>query len=169
MDNEISRPLSGRDIVRLVGNRAKVMRYSKLQEYNNIEDVFGGGDAVIVLYESKRNFGHWTLILNRPENYEHFDSYGLKPDQELKFVPKPFKQQYYNDIPHLTLLLYKSEKPTHYSQYKLQSEKQNVNTCGRWCVVRALLKRLSEDQFHELFTGKGVNPDAVVTMVTESL
>lgn len=160
--------LSGREVLRLVGGNANVMNYRQLKKYDNINDALGSHGALVLLYESEINFGHWTLVFRAPDGViEHFDSYGYKPDQELMQIPEKFKKKYYDGIPHLTYLLYKCEEPIRFSQYALQGK--NTNTCGRWVAIRLLSRDINENEFKKLMTIgiKPINPDLFVTMVTE--
>jgi hypothetical protein len=43
-------PLSGSDIERITEGKAQILKYSDLHQYNNIDDVFGDKEAVIILY-----------------------------------------------------------------------------------------------------------------------
>lgn len=160
------RCLNGGEVLKLVDNKANVMNYRNLLGCKTLDEALGPHNALILLYESKKDFGHWTLVFRSPDGtIEHFDSYGYMPDQELIFVPKKFKKVYYNKIPHLTLLLYNSNEPVRFSQYKLQGE--DVNTCGRWVAMRLLLKHLTEDEFKKLMTDKRMGNDKLVTIATE--
>jgi len=166
-----SRPLSTTEVMKIVNNKANVMNYRKLQKYDNIDDALGKWGAVILLYESRLNFGHWTLVFRADDGtLEHFDAYGCKPDDEIKHVPEYFRKLHYNKIPHLTYLLYMSNEPVRYSQYKLQKLNPKINTCGRWVAMRLLCRHIDEDQFHDLMTKpKYINPDYLVTLATEPL
>ena len=42
-------------------------------------------DYCIVLYEDRPNRGHWTALSKYDGIYEHFDSYGNKPDKSLEW------------------------------------------------------------------------------------
>ena len=95
--------LSDKDIMRLIKGKANLLTYTELQKYNNIDQVLGPYSALVLLYETSKNFGHWVCVFKVNENtIEHFDSYGLKPDDELKFIPEYFREVNYEEIPHLT-------------------------------------------------------------------
>jgi len=190
--------LSGKEMIDLVGGRANIMNYRDLQKYDNIDDALGEYGALILLYESRDNYGHWTLVFKTPEGYiEHFDSYGYKPDEEIKGIPEYYRKKNYNKVPHLTYLLFTSRIPVRFSQYKLQKKGPMINTCGRWVGLRLLLRDLTEDQFKDLMTAndsdpananesdpananesdpananakkRGLSPDELVTIVTDHL
>ena len=100
---------------------------------------------IAVLYETQPGFGHWVGVLATPEGVEHFDSYGLKPDAELKFVPKKYREAFMATAPYLAKLLANDGRQINYNEYKLQGE--DANTCGRWVVARCRNRRMTTDQF----------------------
>ncbi len=74
--------------------------------------------------------------------YEHFDSYGVKPDSELKWIGAKRKRQLNQDEPYLTQLLKKEEEYI-YNNVAYQNKDFRVNTCGSRVVHR--LYRLKND------------------------
>lgn len=160
--------LSSKDVLKLVDNKANLLIYHQLTKYNNIDDALGKYGALILLYETKKNYGHWTLVFKRDKNtIEMFDSYGIFIDDELNFVPKNFKKEGKETYPYLTYLLYNSGYNIEYNDKQLQSKKIGTATCGRWTAVRLLLRYISIEKFIKLFTGnKCFNPDDLVTLIT---
>jgi hypothetical protein len=57
-------------------------------------------------------------------------------------------------------------KDVFFNKFKLQSSKDDTNTCGRWCAIRCLLKRLRIEEFVPLFINQTLPPDAYVTLMT---
>lgn len=165
----MDKALSNRDIMRLINNKANLLTYSELQKYKNIDEALGDYGALVLLYETKQNFGHWTAIFKVNKNkIEHFDSYGLKPDDELKFVPEYFRRINYEDIPHLTYLLYNSGYNVIYNEYKLQKKLININTCGRWVATRLKYRMIPQKIFAKFFL-EYKDPDKIVTEITNSI
>lgn len=167
---EVSRGLSSVDLSNLLGGKVRILTYKQLRKFNNIYDVLKPFGKAILLYETSKNWGHWVCLFKDPKSrvIEHFDSYGIRPDDEIKFVPQYFRKEGGADLPHLTALLYKSGAPIRYNHYKLQSKRKGVSTCGRWCVLRLIFRDLDEHQFKKLFDGKG-DKDVYVTNLTENL
>ena len=118
---------------------------------------------VILLYESEIGMGHWVCLFRNGNIIEHFDSYGLKPDMEMEFIPKNFKNKYYGKSRHLAKLLLNSGRKIRYNQYKFQKEFP-MATCGRHCACRLMLRDLSIKQYHRLIGIK--NADLFVTFLT---
>lgn len=169
LDSLKSIPLSESDILNLIDDKANVLTYRELEEYDNINDALGNHKALILLYETKPNYGHWTCVFKVGKNkIQFFDSYGLFIDDEMNFVPNIFKETNYNDYRHLSKLLYNSGYKIYYNNYKLQSDstdEQQINTCGRFVAVRLALRDLTEDQFANIFL-RFDDPDLLVTYLT---
>ena len=83
----ITKALSDEDIQRIVGGDAKITRYSELLHLYDIDQLLQSEkDYCIILYEDSPNRGHWSALLKYNGLYEHFDSYGVKPDNQLKWI-----------------------------------------------------------------------------------
>jgi hypothetical protein len=162
-----SKAFSGREILKCIKRKGRVITYDKLARYNNIDDALGKDGVLIILYLTEENFGHWVLLFRRSDKrnlLEFFDSYAMKPDQELQMIDTNFRKNHDELYPHLSYLLYISGYDIEYNHQKLQKYKEDVNTCGRWVAVRAAFKHLSLDQFLKLF--KFFDPDFLVTAIT---
>lgn len=162
VNREMAIPLSTTDILKKVDT--PIMSYDQFQNINDIETAFNGKDSLILLYETQPNFGHWTCLIKRGGTIEHFDSYGFFPDDEQNFAPEEFRDQYYNERPHLIDLLHKSGKKIRYNHHRLQGH--GTNTCGRWCIMRIRLRGLDEDEFEKLFKIDSLSPDELVTLAS---
>jgi hypothetical protein len=158
-------PLSDDDLRRMLGrdnNRVKVMLYDQLQKFDTLYQLMPSKyDAVIILLQIQAPdappVGHWITLMNHGSHFEHFDSYGLDPDEELaKTHEKPF----------ITHLIKNTTTRVETSQAKLQAEKQAVNTCGRWCVVRARFPNLEKQEFATFIRNVHHIPDVAVTLLT---
>lgn len=162
----MDKALTNHEILKMINHKANLLVYEDLQKYNNIDDVLGKYKALVLLYETRDNFGHWTCLFKVNSNtIEHFDSYGLKPDSELKFVPEYFRKIHYEDYPHLTALLYLSKYKVIYNEYELQKHGKGINTCGRWVVTRLNYRMIPQNVFAKFFL-KYKNPDLAVVEAT---
>lgn len=151
----MDQPLSDVEIRKYIPN---VILYDQL----NTQDV---KLPVVILYETKQNFGHWTLLHETPEGVEFFDSYGKQPDSQFDHISKPFQK------PHWLLELLKDlsiNVPIHYNDYTLQSP--SSSTCGRWCILRHQFHNSSIDEFArsiaETSTQLQLSPDQLVIQLT---
>jgi len=136
------------DITRWLGDEAKnkIVKYSELKNYRTINDLLPEAtDYRIILTESKPNCGHWCCVLKYKDILEWFDSYGVKPDGEFKYIPKIMRKMLGQEGNILSKLLTKtknSNQKVYYNKKRLQSGADGVNTCGRWCLARILSMRV---------------------------
>ena len=80
----IHHPLSDDDLRKLLGPKLKIVKYSQLDSLTDLNQLLTQPvDACILLYEQAPNVGHWTGLLKYDGIFEHFDSYGGKPDAPL--------------------------------------------------------------------------------------
>jgi hypothetical protein len=162
---ELARSLSDTDIKRFLKNKTKIIQYKELSKYNNIDDLLYPYGHVILLYMTGHNYGHWTLIMRRGQNEIHFfDSYGYKPDEEFNFIDNEFRAVSNQIYKKIVFMLLNSPYNITYNEYKLQSKstkKQQISTCGRWCLGRLINGHLDERQFAGFFKGK--NKDIKIT------
>lgn len=163
--------LSGEDISRMCGLN-NIIPYHELSLFHSINQVLGTEKAVILLYETKKNVGHWVLLYKSGMNsLTFFDSYGLKPDDELKYTPYNYRYDTTgrNHVGHLTSLLNKSNYMVNYNKIQLQQFYEHINTCGRYCVDRYLKKNMTNDEYTNLYLNQNHTPDYLVTVATMNL
>lgn len=155
-------PLSEDDVRRAIPG-AKVIKYDKLAHLKRLPRL-----PLVVLYETSPDYGHWVTVLRTPEGIEHFDSYGIIPDQELKWVPRAFQAGSRQDHTHLLRLLAGSGKKINYSPYKLQGD--NSAVCGRWAILRNRMDEFGNDAFVgavlDVSAQLGITPDELVIAAT---
>jgi hypothetical protein len=157
--------LSNREVLNLVNNKANLLLYKDLHNFNNIDEVLGPHQACFLLYESKKNFGHWCCVFKIDNNtIEFFDPYGYFVDDELDFIPENFRKISNQDYPHLSYLLYKSPYMLSYNEHNFQELAKGVNTCGRWCALRMILRNYTLEEFQKIFNK--INGDELVTLLT---
>jgi hypothetical protein len=133
--------------------------YDDLARFKSLEQVLELGACVILLQiETPRapKVGHFIVLLDHGNHYEHFDSYGLSIDQELEFTKEH----------HLTKLFSMTHKRIVNNTMRLQTFREDTNTCGRWVVARFLLRKLELDQFIHLIKYFIREPDDLVAIMT---
>lgn len=68
----------GEDDIRKVCGNVPILRYPELQKFSTPEEMFQGSDAAVLLFLTEdMNNGHWLCVLNHPDHYEVFDSFGV--------------------------------------------------------------------------------------------
>lgn len=175
-------PLSTEEIVNLCKGQVNILTYRDLSQMKTIDSALKPWNCAIVLVETKDHFGHWIAILKYKQDKEGhtipddseggkwvievFDSYGMKPDDELKFVPEHMKEKLGADYRYLTDLLYRSGYPVIYNKIPLQELKGNVSTCGRWCGLRVNFRNIDLGKFCKVFINQKMKPDEIITYLT---
>jgi len=156
-------PISDRDIMDLLENETKVVLVQDLNKYRNIDELLHPYGNVVLLYNTPHQpIGHWVALLKTvdedtgKEVLEYFDSYGKKPDQELR--------RYDGLEPHLTHLLLNYGGKMSYNEYPFQKLSNKVKSCGRWVALRILFGDLPLDKFSSLFFNK--HSDDLATYLT---
>ena len=135
--NKMSYSLTNKDIEKFLGPD-HIIKYSELSKYDDIDDVFGNNNFVVVLIVSKLNSGHWTNLLRYNDGtIECFDSYSGKIDDELKYVTNTMKHNLHEIDYTLTELLHK--RKTIWSKYRYQRLEGGIDTCGRWVILKIIM------------------------------
>lgn len=148
------------DILRFFPH-SKILSYAELSNISNVEELFTNDNKCFILYELTADYGHWILLFLKGSVIFFFDSYGLFPDKELLFVTSVAKNITY---PFLSELFIQTPKSIDYNQYKLQKFSRGINTCGKWCIVRALSENLSTNEFYNYFKNISNKDKAVNTI-----
>lgn len=175
MDKLITRiyeqDLTGQDIDYLTKNKAIMLLYKQLLNYDSIFDAFQGYNNIILLFPVQSDTqGHWICIQKNDKNktLNHFDSYGISPEQELGYTSNQYVKR------NLLGILYNKAQQQGYkftfNKYQLQSwgkgVGESINTCGRWSCMRARMDYLNNDEFASLFLKQRYPPDWYITILT---
>jgi hypothetical protein len=134
----IETPLGDDDIKYYLPD-SKIMKYSDLKKYKNIEDLLKKNkDYVFILYEDSHNKGHWTAIMRYDPYIEYFDSYGGVVDNPLSWIDKDQQKKLNQDTKLLSNLFNKTKMKVIYNPIDYQEDNMNkdINTCGRHSVFR---------------------------------
>lgn len=163
--------LSNIEMMDLVKGKSNLIQYPDLKNVSNIDEILGPYGCCIILFLTHKNYGHWTCIFKvEPNTIEHFDSYGIYPDEELNFKIDPyFRKISGEDYPHLSYLLYNSPYNLSFNQYQFQGKMKDISTCGRHTSMRIILRHLSLDDYKKLICSSKYTPDEVVTIITHAL
>jgi len=162
-------PLSGEDLLRMTNHETKVMRYEELKHYDSLESVLQPHGSVILLYQTAEDFGHYSTLIDRGNRrLEFYDSYGFKPDEGLNHNNE-FHLRIHGGriVPHLHALIVSSGWLVEYNPVRLQKRLADENTCGRYAVLRIILKDDSLKTFNSLLTkNKHYDSDFWVSSLT---
>ena len=125
----IHKALNDEDIGTILGTDAKIIRYSELRHIDDLDKLLTTNlDYCIILYEDRHDRGQWTTLSRYNGIYEHFASYGNKPDKSLEWVNLKTRRRLNEATPYLTNLLHK--KHYIYINANYQDRDNYVNACG---------------------------------------
>jgi hypothetical protein len=163
------KPFSGEDILNITDNQTKIITYPELYNFKTIDDVFKPYDSVVILYETKPNYGHWVCLLKHGNKIEFFDPYGFFIDDQLEFINKKFRKQNNEDFPILSKMLLDSKYKIVYSKAKLQKYSGDISSCGRHVTFRIVMRDLPLNEYVKLLKHNKYDPDMIVTYLTAFL
>ena len=159
--------LTGIDVDYLTKNKAVLLLYKDLLNYNSILDAFGKFNNIILLFPVQSDSeGHWVCIRKNPETHtiRHWDSYGLSWTQEMGYTDNQYVKQ--NILGQLYQSAQQQGWKILWNQYRFQEMKDNINTCGRHACLRARFDYLDNDEYAKLFLKQKESADWLVTALT---
>ena len=171
MRKTLSYSLSDADIRHILGQDCKIVEYCDLDKFSNMDDLLPNDtDYVIILIESQQNSGHWCAITKRDKVISMMDSYGVKLQDELNFVSRAMNRMLGNTKEELEKLIKSCADDVEviYNKTPLQSQSQDVASCGRWCCSFIQLFKLGYNlpEFLEIVQAQceehNVPPDILV-------
>ena len=147
----IHRALSDADIRTILGQDVKIIKYSELSGYTDLDQLLPRPvDTVVILYENVLNSGHWCCLSKYNGMYEFFDPYGIRVDNELKWTNLKRRRTLNEAVPYLSNLLRSTEHM--YNPVRYQQLEAGVNTCGDHASHRAfrlLNSNMDLGQYHD--------------------
>lgn len=157
--------LTNHEVLKLAGRDAKVLLYPEIQNYDTLDQLFGNKNKIIILYLNektpKATIGHWVLLTrvyrNGKQIIEFNDSYGGEIDSQLEYHNEEKREQLDQEHGYLSRLLYnhciqdEANREIHYNELQLQKLKPNINTCGRFCGIRAHFYEIPLEKYQLIF------------------
>jgi hypothetical protein len=137
--NELKEYALGDDDIKKYLPNSKIITYKELARYHSIDELLPNNpDYVFILYEDSINKGHWTLLMKYNNTYEFFCSYGSKIDEPLTWYNEQTRNRLGEDTPYLSNMLNAVSGKVIYNPVKFQKDSNDINSCGRHALVRAL-------------------------------
>jgi hypothetical protein len=147
MDELLSYAISDADI-RIITGINNVIRYQDIQNYDSVDDLLKNVLACFILFETKDNYGHWTVIFRNKNLIEFFDPYGVFIEKQKLFIEE---EQFREPINWLSILLKKSPYQISYNEIPFQNMKnKTIGTCGKWCIMRWLHRHKNLYDFEKM-------------------
>lgn len=165
--------LSDKDIQRLLPD-VPVTLYKDLKgaSLSSITDDRGRGVLLFTDEETPSTIqGHWFAILPQEGAYLVFDPYGgtsTDPWRDgVKFVTRYELRELGQERPMLDDVFKRAGVRVTFNTTKFQSKANDVNTCGRHCVVRLWHAGMDSPEYKDFIYSHGPDADATVTRMTE--
>lgn len=151
--------LSNEDIMRVVPN-LKFYQYSEIHKLKMYDLL----PYSLILYQpmGEHRIGHFVCIFDNSEGINFFDPFGNIPDIPLEWG-RGYHSKYHN-YTYLTRLLYQASKhtPIIYNEYPLQDI--DTSTCGHWCAIRLIYRKVTNDAFFNSFKHIKNKDDMIVRL-----
>lgn len=172
--NNLSYALRGSDIIKAFDNKVKIVVYSDLPKYKNLDQLLDPYGRVVILYETNDiDNGHYTCLFRNKNGINYFDSYGMKIEKPLDYFGDGIKEKTGSNNNYLNKLLYQDKYKIYYNNHRLQTFGSGIATCGRWCIIRMFYPDIDENAFYKLFKESsdesGISMDNIVTKLTNRL
>lgn len=151
-------PLNYNDIKNVIKLPNKYMNYDEVKNYENLEELFGKYNIIIMFLPNKtESIGHWICLLKYKQYIEYFDPYGLTINQEMNILGLD------NSLKKLYQL---SKKKVVFNNFQYQKLRKNINDCARHCAVRCCFYTLNVIQYHKLIISANMDSDDLITLLT---
>jgi len=168
-----SKALSDDEIFNALKGKTRIFLYRDIVNIDDIDDLFGNFDSVVLLYENEPKVGHWVALLRRGKTIEFFDAYGIFPDLEKDYINRQFiinSGQRENKLAKLLHDAWNKGYKVEYNNYHLQIMKDGISTCGRHVISRIWNKDMNIDEYNKFINSfKNLNPDDVVVIMTKNV
>jgi len=164
--------LSNDDIQEFLNPDTKILIYPELAHVRHIDQIFDSlGRCVLLFLTTSPTSGHWQIIFKRNGDIHFWDSYGDPPEGIRKSMSDEQLEELGQETPYLWNLLKASGKRVYYSTVAYQSDRADIASCGRWCIMRLICKDYSDRDFHSIILAgmKEYNlktPDDYVSLFT---
>lgn len=112
-------------------------------------------DEFVLPFSESKGYEQWGFgkpMESKEPIIQFFDSYGGRPDSQLKWVGEPMREELGQKYPLLTMMFDKCSYPVYYNDVEYQKESPNISNCGRHCVnfIKASLEKGYDlRQYHE--------------------
>jgi len=172
----IGKSLTDEDLTRYLGGSIgeNIIKYSSLKDYKSITDLLPSDKSYkIILIEDDINKGHWVLALRMNGTVEFFNSYGEPVDKQKSMIGECKNALLGQTKNYLSKLFRSRPKDIKYvwNDKALQRQKEGINTCGRWVILRILMMKdmnMELDEFQRVMKNNkrlsGLPYDALVSI-----
>lgn len=140
--------LSNKDISRALqgaGVPFQIISFPELARFRSVDDLLARG-AVVLFLELPGHVGHWQAVFRAPSGeVEVFGPYGLTPREALGTLDTATRARLHESAPLLERLL--AGERVVINQVDLEAWRPDVQTCGRWVVLRLVHQDMTDAEF----------------------
>jgi len=138
--SKLQTPLSNEDIQTHLGSQ-QIQKYSDLKNYKNLYELLPNKrDYCIVLLESERNYGHWTVIIRQNKTFYYYNSYGKKYDLDKGYISRMMLKILHEDRNEIQRLITSTGlKKIWWNRVRMQGDSM---CCGRFVVFCVVMSNL---------------------------
>jgi len=160
--------LSATDIRQAINTN--IFHYFELQSIEDIDKLFRN-DSFVILYPIESLLrGHWVVVIRNQYGVEFFDPLGIFPDKQKDYA---LYSNLVDTINYLSRLLKNSKYNLSYNEHKFQRRNDEVTTCGRWVIVRCLMRDKSLEYFNQyirkMMKKYRIDGDKLVVKITKAI
>jgi len=141
-------------------NHLNMVYYPDLDKVKDIDELFKDESSFLLMYQKSPDFGHWVLISKskqRPLTLEYFDPLGNPPETYVDEFAYDQGAQYPGSR-RLTELMQNSRYRQLLSNgVDLQKDSPDIQTCGKWCLLRHSLLFVPMEKFNTFFESLPLN------------
>jgi hypothetical protein len=135
-----------RRIARRVGVKVKVHAANNPEVTRAVREAIEGGTPCIVLWRWEPTFGHFILVMRRGEKVELFDPLGDNLSEY--FNSCSMNEPAGGNRDWLQKALQDADKKGIEVTYNpIGPQPEGVNSCGLWCLARAMVPKPSPENF----------------------
>lgn len=143
--------LSNSDINEILEPDTKIISYPEFGNMSHIDEAFDKlGRCVFLFLTESPTSGHWLTMFRRQNSIYYFDSYGEKPEAQREWISEEQLEALGEEEPYLKKLLMDSHYKVYWNTHQYQKERQDYNSCGRWCTARLICKDMDDVQFYNV-------------------
>lgn len=174
IESEKAQALSDADLRALIPG-VPITLYKDLKGATLASITDGAGRGMILFTDEETPdtiSGHWFAVLPQRTGYLVFDPYGGTASDPwhdgVKFVSRQELSQLGQGRPLLDDLFRRAGVRVLFNETPFQKRENDVNTCGRHCVVRLWNRDMTNSEYKSYIYSQGPDADATVTRLTEA-
>lgn len=151
--------------------KSPILVYSDLKHIQSVDELFSSFPYVVLLYEWKKNEGHWVGLGKLDDKIIYFDPYGYKVDYFLGQNTIETNRELGQNQRYLSNLFYMSPYPVRVNKVEYQNRRNlDLATCGRhiiWFGLNMLVRGFGLQEYHrmmkEIRKRTGLSYDVIVS------